>query len=155
MSLITEPGREHLSRAARGMRAALAGLLANAALVAVELVAGIPGHSHALAADAIESSADLFSSPIVRAGLRVTARPHDRLHPPGYGEAEALAGFSLRLMSHTERVAGSAWPIIVVEAEDSSPTEVPGNGHQPRQQEHGNAGPTSGSLALRVARRFA
>ncbi len=50
------------------MRAALTGLGINAVLVAVKLTAGILGHSYALIADAIESSADIASSLIVWGG---------------------------------------------------------------------------------------
>jgi len=51
-----------LSQTARGIKAALVGLLVNIALVIVKLLAGIAGHSYALVADAIESSTDIFSS---------------------------------------------------------------------------------------------
>src|SRR5262245_57194862 len=84
-------GQEPRTRAALGMRAALAGLLVNAALVVVKLLAGILGHSYALIADAIESSTDIFSSLVVWAGLRVTTRPADEEYPYGYGRAETLA----------------------------------------------------------------
>src|SRR6516225_6263528 len=80
-----------LSRAERGMRAAIAGLVVNAMLTAVKLVAGLVGNSYALVADAIESSTDIFSSLVVWAGLRVTQRPADEEYPYGYGKAEALA----------------------------------------------------------------
>lgn len=80
------------------MRAALTGLLVNAALVVVKLLAGILGHSYALVADAIESSTDLFSSLIVWAGLRITTRPADEEYPYGYGKAETLAAAVVSLM---------------------------------------------------------
>lgn len=80
------------------MRAALTGLLVNAALVVVKLLAGILGHSYALVADAIESSTDIFSSLIVWAGLRITARPADEDYPYGYGKAETLAAAVVSLM---------------------------------------------------------
>jgi divalent metal cation (Fe/Co/Zn/Cd) transporter len=65
------------------MRAALTGLWVNAVLVVVKLMAGILGHSDALVADAIESSADIFSSLIVWAGLHITTRPADEDYPYG------------------------------------------------------------------------
>lgn len=80
------------------MRAALAGLLVNAVLVVIKLLAGILGHSYALVADAIESSTDIFSSLIVWAGLRVTTRPADKDYPYGYGKAESLAALVVSLM---------------------------------------------------------
>src|SRR4051812_4229134 len=93
-----EPGRQPGTRDALGMRAALTGLLVNAALVVVKLLAGILGHSYALVADAIESSTDLFSSLIVWAGLRITTRPADEDYPYGYGKAETLAAAVVSLM---------------------------------------------------------
>ena len=58
----------------RAIRWAQAGLLTNALLVFVKLFAGIIGHSNALIADAVESSADIFSSLIVWMGLSIAAR---------------------------------------------------------------------------------
>ena len=46
----------------RSIRWAQAGLLTNAVLVLVKFIAGIVGHANALVADAVESSADIFSS---------------------------------------------------------------------------------------------
>ncbi|HET7600211.1 MAG TPA: cation transporter, partial [Gemmatimonadales bacterium] len=54
----------------RGIRTAIVGLGVNAALAVVKIVAGIAGHSQALIADGIESTADVFSSLVVWSGLR-------------------------------------------------------------------------------------
>ena len=51
--------------AARGIRAAQLGIVVNATLAAVKLVAGILGNTYALVADAVESAADIFGSLIV------------------------------------------------------------------------------------------
>lgn len=75
----------------RGVRAAQAGLIVNALLVATKLVAGIVGNTYALVADAVESAADIFSSLIVWSGLTIAAQPPDEDHPFGHGKAEALA----------------------------------------------------------------
>jgi cation diffusion facilitator family transporter len=82
----------------RGIRWAQAGLLVNALLVLVKLVAGIVGHANALVADAVESSADIFSSLIVWMGLSIAARPADEDHPYGHGKAEPLAAVVVSLM---------------------------------------------------------
>ncbi len=79
------------ARVDRGLRAARLGLSINVGLVALKLVAGVAGRSHALVADAVESSLDVVSSLVVWAGLRITARPADEDYPYGYGKAEALA----------------------------------------------------------------
>jgi len=82
----------------RSIRWAQAGLLINAVLVLVKLFAGIVGHANALVADAVESSADIFSSLIVWMGLSIAARPADEDHPYGHGKAEPLAAAVVSLM---------------------------------------------------------
>ena len=84
--------------ASRSIRWAQAGLLVNAALVLVKLIAGIVGHANALVADAVESSADIFSSIIVWMGLSIAAKPADEDHPYGHGKAEPLAAAVVSLM---------------------------------------------------------
>jgi cation diffusion facilitator family transporter len=84
--------------ASRSIRWAQAGLLINALLVLVKLIAGIVGHANALVADAIESSADIFSSLIVWMGLSIAIRPADEDHPYGHGKAEPLAAAIVSLM---------------------------------------------------------
>ena len=84
--------------ASRSIRWAQAGLLVNVLLVLVKLIAGIVGHANALVADAIESSADIFSSLIVWMGLSIAARPADEDHPHGHGKAEPLAAAVVSLM---------------------------------------------------------
>ena len=87
-----------MSQTARGIKAALVGLLVNIVLVIAKLLAGIAGHSYALVADAIESSTDIFSSLVVWGGLRITTRPADEQYPYGYGKAESLAAAVVSLM---------------------------------------------------------
>ena len=87
-----------MSQTARGIKAALVGLLVNIVLVVAKLLAGIAGHSYALIADAIESSTDIFSSLVVWGGLRITTRPADAEYPYGYGRAESLAAAVVSLM---------------------------------------------------------
>ena len=82
----------------RSIRWAQAGLVTNAVLVIVKFVAGIVGHANALVADAVESSADIFSSLIVWMGLSIAARPADEDHPYGHGKAEPIAAAIVSLM---------------------------------------------------------
>jgi cation diffusion facilitator family transporter len=70
----------------------------NIALTACKFAAGVFGRSHALIADAVESTADILSSIIVWRGLIVAAEPADREHPYGHGKAEPLAAASVALM---------------------------------------------------------
>lgn len=73
------------------LRLSLVTLAVNAALAAAKIVAGVLGNSYVLIADGVESCADLFSSVVVWAGLRVAALPPDANHPYGHGKAEAIA----------------------------------------------------------------
>jgi cation diffusion facilitator family transporter len=82
----------------RGVRTAQLGMVTNAALALVKLLAGIFGNSYALIADAVESSADIFSSLIVWGGLRIASRDPDDDYPFGYGKAESVASFTVALM---------------------------------------------------------
>jgi len=84
--------------AQKAIRATQAGLLANAVLVAIKLVAGIVGNSYALVADAVESAGDILASVIVWGGISLAAQPPDDDHPFGHGKAEALSAAVVSLM---------------------------------------------------------
>lgn len=58
---------------------------------------GIFGHSYALIADAIESTADIFTSSMLWLGLKWSAKPADKEHPYGHGKAEALTAIGIAL----------------------------------------------------------
>lgn len=81
-----------LSHIQSSQRLVQLGLVVNALLAVVKLVAGLLGNSSALVADAIESSADMIGSLVVWSGLRIASRDADERYPFGYGRAEALAG---------------------------------------------------------------
>ncbi len=82
----------------RGVRSAQLGMVTNAALALIKLIAGVVGNSYALIADAVESSADIFSSLIVWGGLRIASRDPDDDYPFGYGKAETVASATVSLM---------------------------------------------------------
>jgi cation diffusion facilitator family transporter len=84
--------------AQRGIRSAQLGLLVNAILAGVKLVAGLVGNSYALVADAVESTADVLASIVVWGGLAIAAQPADEDHPYGHGKAEPLAASAVALM---------------------------------------------------------
>lgn len=65
----------------------------NFALALIKGAAGFFGNSYALIADAIESTADIFSSFLVLIGIKYANRPADDNHPYGHGRAEALFTF--------------------------------------------------------------
>lgn len=83
---------------ARGIAAVQAGMLVNAGLAVIKLLAGLLGHSYALVADAIESLSDVFASLVVWRGLSLAAREADAAYPFGYGRAEPLASAIVGLM---------------------------------------------------------
>lgn len=86
------------TRAARGIRSAQLGLVVNTLLAMTKLVAGVLGNAYALVADAVESTADIFSSLIVWGGLQIATRQADDEYPFGYGKAEPLAATVVSLL---------------------------------------------------------
>jgi cation diffusion facilitator family transporter len=89
---VTEP------RVRKSIRTTQVGLLTNTALAIVKVIAGIAGHSQALIADGIESTADVCSSLVVWSGLRISARSADDDYPFGYGKAEPLSALAVGLL---------------------------------------------------------
>ena len=75
-----------------GLRTSGVGLAANVVLALTKVSAGVLGHSQALIADGIESTADVIGSLVVLGGLLYAARPADADHPFGHGKAESAAG---------------------------------------------------------------
>src|SRR5687768_2662265 len=90
--------RVSTSQVSKGIRSAQIGVLVNTVLAVLKLVAGIVGNTYALIADAVESTADIFSSLVVWGGLHVSGREPDDEYPFGYGKAEALAAAVVSLM---------------------------------------------------------
>ena len=68
-------------------------IVSNISLALIKGLAGFFGNSYALIADAIESTADVFSSMLVLFGLKYASRPPDKTHPYGHGRIEPLVTF--------------------------------------------------------------
>src|SRR5690606_19012830 len=68
-------------------------IFGNICLAVIKWSAGFFGNSYALIADAIESTADIFSSILVLLGLKYASRPADENHPYGHGRIEPLITF--------------------------------------------------------------
>ncbi len=68
-------------------------LIGNTFLAIIKGLAGFFGNSYALIADAIESTADIFSSFLVLFGIKYSNKPADDNHPYGHGRAEPLITF--------------------------------------------------------------
>ena len=82
-----------MSNEKKAIKATWFSLIGNVGLALLKAAAGIFGNSYALIADAIESTADIFSSFLVLLGLKYTSRPADENHPYGHGRAEPLFTF--------------------------------------------------------------
>ena len=102
---MTEPGRTptlatHANQLVHrdGIRLAQAGLLLNALLAVVKLLAGVVGNSYALIADAVESLFDVLGSVVVWSGLRIASRNPNEAYPFGYGRAEPIAAATTALL---------------------------------------------------------
>ncbi len=68
-------------------------IVGNIVLALIKGIVGYFGNSYALIADAIESTADVFSSILVLLGIKYANRPPDKNHPYGHGRAETLMTF--------------------------------------------------------------
>ncbi|HMI06474.1 MAG TPA: cation diffusion facilitator family transporter [Flavobacterium sp.] len=79
----------------KAVKATYLSILGNIGMALTKGLAGIFGNSYALIADAIESTADVFSSVLVLFGLKYSTRPADENHPYGHGKAEPLVTFAI------------------------------------------------------------
>lgn len=70
-------------------------IIGNILLALIKFVTGVLGNSYALIADAIESTADVFSSILVWVGLKYSTKPADENHPYGHGRFETLSTFAV------------------------------------------------------------
>lgn len=75
------------------VRASYFSIIGNTCLALIKWLAGFFGNSYALIADAIESTADIFSSILVLLGIRYANKPADKGHPYGHGRIEPLVTF--------------------------------------------------------------
>lgn len=83
------------SRYQAGRRVTLVAAGINLFLAIIKFAGGIFGHSQALIADAIDSTADLFSDMAVLYGARQGSRAPDSKHPYGHGRVETLVSVFL------------------------------------------------------------
>lgn len=104
-------------------------IIGSVVLVLLKGFSGYFGHSYALIADAIESTADIFSSVMVYLGLKFAQKPADDNHPYGHGKIEPLTTFvvvTFLLLSagviayhsisniNTRHQAPAAWTLLVL-----------------------------------------
>lgn len=105
----------------QGIQSIRHGIFANLFLALLKGIVGFFGNSFALIADAIESTADVFTSLIVWIGLKAASKAPDDDHPYGHGRAEPLAGIvvAVSLMAAAIMIAVESIKNI------STPHEVP------------------------------
>lgn len=82
-------------RSKTALRTSVFSIVGNILFAIIKFLAGVFGNSYALIADAIESTADVFSSVLVWAGLKYSTRPPDENHPYGHGRFETLSTFAV------------------------------------------------------------
>lgn len=82
-------------RSKTALRTSVFSIVGNVLFAIIKFLAGVFGNSYALIADAIESTADVFSSVLVWAGLKYSTRPPDENHPYGHGRFETLSTFAV------------------------------------------------------------
>jgi|OM-RGC.v1.006171051 cation diffusion facilitator family transporter len=68
-------------------------IIGNTSLAIIKWLAGFFGNSHALIADAIESTSDIFASMLILFGIKFSHKPADNKHPYGHGRIEPLITF--------------------------------------------------------------
>jgi cation diffusion facilitator family transporter len=88
-----KPQKTTMTNEQTAIRTTYFSIVGNAGLAIIKGLAGFFGNSYALIADAIESTADIFSSFLVLFGLKYASRPADKNHPYGHGRAEPLITF--------------------------------------------------------------
>jgi cation diffusion facilitator family transporter len=105
----------------QGIRSIRHGIFANLFLALLKGFVGFFGNSFALIADAIESTADVFTSLIVWIGLKAASKAPDDDHPYGHGRAEPLAGIvvAISLLGAAIMIAIEAYRNI------KTPHEIP------------------------------
>ncbi len=103
------------------LRAIYFSIIGNLGLALIKGLAGVIGLSHALIADAIESTSDVFSSILVLFGLKYANRPADENHPYGHGKIEPLITFIVVAFLVTSAVIIAYQSIINIQ----SPQETP------------------------------
>ncbi len=86
-----------MSKEERAISASYFSIIGNIALALIKGLAGFFGNSYALIADAIETTADIFSSMLVLFGLKYSNIPADDNHPYGHGKIEPLVTFGVVL----------------------------------------------------------
>lgn len=79
----------------QGMKVSFHSIIINAVLSVIKLAAGLAANSGAMISDALHSATDVFSTLIVIAGLKFSARESDNCHPYGHERLESITAVIL------------------------------------------------------------
>jgi cation diffusion facilitator family transporter len=86
------------TRSATGRIAGTVGIIANAALFALKLIAGTLAGSVSITADALNNLSDASSSVVTLLGFKLAEKPADEAHPYGHARYEYLSGLAVAVM---------------------------------------------------------
>ncbi len=102
-------------RLAYGRLAGIVGIVCNALLCVLKLIAGILAGSVAMIADAFNNLSDAGSSVVTLIGFRLAGAPPDKDHPFGHGRMEYLSamGVAVLIILAGFELAGSAFDKIL------------------------------------------
>ena len=90
--------RQKKTGTALGMHVSIVTIIGNVILSAFKLFAGIVANSGAMISDAVESTADVVSTMIVMAGMKLSGKESDKKHPYGHERIECVAAILLSIM---------------------------------------------------------
>ena len=109
-----------------GIRVSVVTIAVNITLSVFKFIAGIAGRSSAMISDAVHSASDVFSTFIVIAGIKVSAKESDKHHPYGHERMECIAAMILAaVLCVTGLGIGYAGVINIIGESDAS-SEIPG-----------------------------
>ncbi len=90
--------RQKRTGIALAMHVSIVTIIGNVILSAFKLFAGIVANSGAMISDAVESTADVISTTIVMAGMKLSGKASDKNHPYGHERMECVAAILLAVM---------------------------------------------------------
>ncbi len=90
--------RQKRTGIALAMHVSIVTIIGNVILSAFKLFAGIVANSGAMISDAVESTADVLSTTIVMAGMKLSGKASDKNHPYGHERMECVAAILLAVM---------------------------------------------------------
>lgn len=78
-----------------GNKTALVGIIGNAVLAVLKLVAGLVAHSGAMISDAVHTASDVLATGLVMVGINMSTKEEDEKHPYGHERMECVVAIIL------------------------------------------------------------